>query len=138
MQRKFIYTIVFLLTLAVIPVFAQEATYIDTTLDSLDNKGEMMVYVNVIAEQYNVSPKLMKCLIRHENRNWIPELQSGIVTNGVREKSWGLSQIHLPSHPSISLEEATDPKFSIEFMAQEIANKRAWQWSTLKYCKQYQ
>lgn len=137
MSYKF-FTIVAVLALTFSTiVIADEPTYIDP-LDSLDNKGEMMVWVNIAAQEYGVKPKFMKCLIRHENRAWNPELQSLVVSNGKREDSWGLSQIHLPSHPSITREEATDPKFAIEFMASEISEGNAWQWSTLKYCKHLQ
>ncbi len=102
---------------------------------SLSTKDDMVEFVKSKAQEYNVSSSLMICLINHENRNWEPTLQSGIIKNGVREKSFGLSQIHLPSHPSISLDEATNPIFAIDFMASEINKGRAWQWSTLHYCK---
>jgi hypothetical protein len=43
-------------------------------------------------------------------------IQSYIVKNDQREDSWGIAQIHLPSHPSVSREQALDPEFSIKFM----------------------
>lgn len=48
-----------------------------------------------------------------QNRN----IQSNIVKNGIRENSWGLSQIHIPSHPQVSIEQALDPEFAIKFMS---------------------
>lgn len=133
-MSKIFLTIVFALAFA-FPVLAQQPTYIIDSLDALDNKSEMMVYVNIKASEYKVSPKLMKCLIKHENRQWQPELQSGIYSNGKREQSYGLAQIHLPSHPYVSLEEATDPKFAIDFIASEVSKGRAGIWSTYKFCK---
>jgi hypothetical protein len=44
-------------------------------------------------------------------------IQSNVVKNGIREDSWGLSQIHLPSHPTVTKEQALDPNFAIKFMS---------------------
>jgi hypothetical protein len=44
-------------------------------------------------------------------------IQSNVVKNGVREDSWGLAQIHLPSHPTVSKEQTLDPEFAIKFMS---------------------
>lgn len=52
-------------------------------------------------------------------------IQSNIVRRGVREESYGIAQIHLPSHPSISKEQALDPEFAISFMS-EYWNSVAW------------
>lgn len=42
--------------------------------------------------------------------------------------SFGIAQIHLPAHPSISKEEALDPYFSITWAAEQFAagNARMW------------
>lgn len=46
---------------------------------------------------------------------------------GEREKSFGPAQIHLPAHPTISKEEASDPDFAIDFMAKKISEgKESW------------
>ena len=47
------------------------------------------------------------------NRN----VQSYITTRGVRERSYGVAQIHLPSHPSITKEQALDIEFAIKWMS---------------------
>lgn len=45
-------------------------------------------------------------------------IQSLVINKqGEQEDSWGISQIHLPSHPTVSRYQATDPKFSIKFMS---------------------
>lgn len=134
-MSKIIFTIVLSFVLSTV-VFAQKTdTYIDP-LATLDNKEEMLEWVSIEARNYNVSESLILCLINHENKEWNPSLQSYVIQkNGQREDSWGLSQIHLPSHPSITREQAQNPKFAIGFMADELSKGRAWQWSTLKYCK---
>ena len=100
---------------------------------------EYVEIVQVKAEQYNVSVELMTAIIDCENRDWIPTQQSNHtykkdrpdigVSAGEREKSFGLVQIHLPAHPSISYEQATNPTFSIEFLASELSAGRGRQWS---------
>lgn len=42
--------------------------------------------------------------------------------------SFGLSQIHLPSHPTVTREQALDEEFAIKFMAEQFSkgNARAW------------
>ena len=134
-MSKIITTIVLTLFLTT-TVFAQKAgsTYINP-LDTLDNKQEYLEWIAIEARNYNVSESLMLCLINHENTSWNPSLQSYANYRGNREESYGLAQIHLPAHPEITKEQAQNPKFAISWMASEISEGRAWQWSTLKYCK---
>lgn len=109
------------------PVLA-EAPFEPVT--QLEGKDYYLSLVDKYAIEYNVSADKMKKVIDCENREWNPNLQSKIIdSRGQREKSFGLSQIHLPSHPEISLEEATNPEFSIMFMAQEFAKGRQSKWT---------
>lgn len=43
--------------------------------------------------------------------------------------SFGLSQIHLPSHPSIKREQALNPDFAIHFIVSEFKAGRASKWT---------
>lgn len=52
-------------------------------------------------------------------------IQSNIVKNGIREPSYGIAQIHQPSHPTITREQALDPEFAIKFMSDNWG-KVAW------------
>lgn len=92
------------------------------------------------AEQYQVPAPLIKELIVLENSGlWDEKLQSECrytrdhpewgVKQGEQEKSYGLAQIHLPSHPTITYEQATNADFSIRFIASEISQGRGRQWS---------
>lgn len=81
------------------------------------------------SNEYHVSFDQMWNTMLCENPKLDPTLQSYHVKNGVREDSWGLAQIHLPSHPSISKKEATDPAFAIDFMAKGFASGDEWMWS---------
>ncbi len=98
--------------------------------EPLDTKEEYVEFVYLKAEQYGVGADLMISIINCENRDWNPTLQSyAKYKNGEREQSYGLVQIHLPAHPSISYEQATNPEFSINFLAENLAEGRASMWS---------
>lgn len=65
--------------------------------------------------------------INCENRDWDVKLQSRIIQkNGLREDSWGLVQIYLPSHPTITKEQAQDPDFALDFMARHLGRDVKW------------
>jgi hypothetical protein len=48
---------------------------------------------------------------------------------GDYEQSYGLVQIHLPAHPHITKEQATDPEFAIDFLARNVAKGKANMWT---------
>lgn len=64
-----------------------------------------------------------------EDVSWKADQQSNITTKDGREESYGLAQINLPAHPEISYAQATTPEFAIEFMAKEMADGKASEWS---------
>lgn len=97
------------------------------------------------SQKHGVDYYLMDAIMDCENRDRLPALQSfhrynegqirrnptwGVV--GEREKSYGLVQIHLPSNPHVTYEQAIDPDFAIEFLAQGIADGYASRWSCYK------
>jgi hypothetical protein len=51
---------------------------------------------------------------------------------GDHGKSHGLVQIHQPSHPDVSLAQAEDPEFALNFMATEWKRGNAWMWTCWK------
>src|ERR1035437_421372 len=81
------------------------------------------------SKQYGVSSTTMWTVMKCENKELDPTLQSRIITNGKRELSFGLVQIHLPSHPNITKAQATDPDFSIDFLAKQIKAGHIGIWS---------
>lgn len=90
-------------------------------------KSELIDKVYKYAEIYGNNPKIMIKTINCENYEWNPLLQSRIIEkDGGREDSWGLSQIHLPSHPNITKEQAQNPDFSIAFMAKHLGRDVTW------------
>lgn len=99
--------------------------------------------VNILAAQHGANAKEMyDTIAKCENKALNPDQQSGHtydfnsekrgIVKGEREKSFGLAMIHLPDHPTISKEQATDPEFSLDWMAQEFAKGRESQWTCHK------
>lgn len=80
------------------------------------------------AKEYGVSAALMHKIIACES-NYDIDAQSHHMLSYGREESYGLVQIHLPSHPTITYEQAIDPAFSIDFLAKNIAKGKARLWS---------
>lgn len=71
--------------------------------------------------KYEVSASVMRNVIMCE---------SSFNPNAVGDggNSFGLVQIHLPSWPSVSREQALDPEFAVEFLAKNLAihNGKIW------------
>lgn len=99
-----------------------------------EEKPELRKYDNLIlkySEEYDVSFALMSAIMDAENKNRIPDLQSSLKYNftktslgiyyGEREYSFGLVQINLHYNPHITMEQATDPEYSIKFLAKELS-----------------
>lgn len=95
------------------PEVVQLTTKIDWTPERIDTEIEEQ------AAKYGKSADYMRAIIKCESHG-STTIQSHHVKNGVREKSYGLSQIHLPSHPTVTREEAIDPEFAINFLAKNL------------------
>jgi len=79
------------------------------------------------AGKYGVSAYQMSRIIQCESGG--KPIQSAIVTkNGGREDSWGIVQIHLPSHPTITKEQALDTDFALDFLASNLSQGRISMW----------
>ena len=90
-------------------------------------KNELIEKVYKYAKIHKNSPDKIIKTINCENREWDIKLQSRIINKrGNREDSWGLSQIHLPSHPDITKKQAQDPDFAINYMAEHLGRDVTW------------
>lgn len=56
--------------------------------------------------------------------------ESGLRTDAVGDggRSYGIFQIHLPAHPTVSKEQAFDPKFAVDWSAKNF-KKNPYMWS---------
>ncbi len=94
---------------------------------------------NYYAALWGVNPNVMWAVVKCEDPNLSPTQQSnyhyiyydseGNRQTGAREKSFGLAQIHLPAHPSISYEQAIDPDFSLNFLAKMLSMGKGSMWT---------
>lgn len=96
--------------------------------------------VRAHATKYGISYTLITAIISCENYGRDRYKQSdlyysftneklGIIKNE-REYSWGLVQINLHYNPNVSLEQAQDPSFSIDFLAKNLAKGNHSWWSS--------
>lgn len=83
-------------------------------------------------DQQVLAYKIIKC----ENAPLEPTLQSQIINaQGEQEKSYGLAQIHNPSHPHIALRDSTDPYYSIRFVLTNVINGKENMWTCARKIK---
>lgn len=105
-------------------------------------KAEIIERIHFYSDKYNVSfDKMYKVVECETAHTFNPQIQSqvrynfsspqrGIVKNE-QEKSYGLAQIHLPDHPTVSVQQATDIDFSLNFLAENLSKGRDRMWSCL-------
>lgn len=83
-------------------------------------------------EQELLTYKIIKC----ENSPLEPTLQSQIINSkGEQEDSWGLAQIHQPSHPHIPLRDSTDPYYAINFVLSNVLKNKEDMWTCARKIK---
>ena len=73
-----------------------------------------------VLRQYDISEKDIETILRVlKCESNFRSIQSEIIRNGVREPSFGIAQIHLPSHSGVTKEQALDEEFSIHWTAKK-------------------
>lgn len=106
-----------LLTSFVQPILA-EAPIRPKTID------EMISYY---AQMYSVDESVMHKIVKCES-GYNPNAKN--ITQ--KEKSYGLSQINLLAHKHITIEEATNPDFALDFLASNLAKGNGKIWTCYK------
>jgi len=103
---------------------------------------DVRLMIRAYASKYDVSEALMLSTVSCETAGTFdPTIRSraiysysnpttGIVA-GTQEQSYGLAQIHLPANPDVTLEQAQDPDFALDFMASHLAKGEMWRWSCI-------
>ena len=75
--------------------------------------------------------------LRYESAGW-QNIQSFVKDptgpNG-REDSWGICQLHLPSNPTITKEQALDVRFCVQYTISEFDAGRASRWTGYRLFK---
>lgn len=112
---------------AILPVTVAEP------ISYLSHEEEVRLVVERHAKHRGVSAdRMMKVIACETGHTYDSSLQSFVPVRGGpngREDSWGLAQIHLPSHPYLTKEDATDPEFAIAFMAEKFSLGQAYLWT---------
>ena len=107
----------------------------------LTNEQIVVALVEKYADKYDVSTTSLMRTLRNENNTFQFDRQSELTYKagnrwgfpaGTREKSYGVAQIHLPDHPAITMEQATNPEFAVEFMAKMFSQGKARMWMGYK------
>lgn len=96
-------------------VIEPEVVLIESRIDWTEERIKKEVEEQ--AKQHNVPAAEMWGTILCESGASTTIQSYHIRKDGTREQSFGLSQIHLPDHPTVTKEQAIDPKFAINFMA---------------------
>lgn len=96
-----------------------------TTADDIppsSTKGDMMVLANQIGTRYDAPIPLMKAVVRCES-SW----DTTATHLSSREKSYGLSQLNLLAHTTITKAQAEDPTFALTYLAEGLkSNPQQW------------
>lgn len=79
--------------------------------------------------EYNVSASLMRKIIHCESSG-----NPNAVGDG--GYSFGLVQIHSPSWPDITQEQAVDPEFAINFLAKKLSEDKGHLWTCYRMITQ--
>lgn len=90
------------------------------------------------ADKYGISYETMAKIINCES-GWDANKQSQNhytkdhpewgVKEGDQELSFGLVQIHLPAHKNVTIQQAIDPNFALDFLAKGLSLEQGSQWS---------
>lgn len=88
------------------------------------------------ANTYNVDFVSLYKTIECES-SFDPDLQSAVIDQkGRREPSYGLAQIDLDYHPEVTIKQAKDPDFALDYIASRFAKGQQNQWTCYTILKQ--
>jgi len=96
--------------------------------------------ITYYANKYNVSEAIMIQIVSCETAgSFNPTMRSECrykfsdpkrnIVKGEQEMSYGLAQIHLPDHPNVTYEQATNPDFALKFLAENLSAGKGSMWS---------
>ena len=60
---------------------------------------------------------------------FVPQQSKHITKSGVRERSFGIVQIHLPSHPAVTEAQAMDVDYSVQFITEAFRRGQQRWWT---------
>lgn len=102
------------------PTVAEASVISQTTVEYSSTTAPLVL--NAFAYRYGIDA---------EEFIKVAECESSLRANAVGDHgtSYGVFQIHLPAHPSVTKEQALDPWFNIEWSAQQFAAGKQKMWT---------
>lgn len=127
-------------------VVSEDHQTTEITLTELLTKSDVetrtQIVMNVVSERAaiaGVSADKVFRTLKCENDTFDPERQSEYrykrnnphwnAQKGTQEQSYGLAMIHLPSHPTITREQAQDADFAIDFIIKRFKQGKQSEWT---------
>jgi len=103
----------------------------------LDTPEQRESFARETAKKYGIDEYSFVATLSGESIRFTWNDQSLIKADGPngREDSWGICQIHLPSHPTITKEQALDPAWCIEWSAKQFRDGNATMWTVYRNLK---
>ena len=96
----------------------------------LNSTTTIAAYVRQVQQEYGLGDDFYETL---KYESWgFQNIQSHVPSKtgpNEREDSWGTCQIHLPSHPHITKEQAMDPEWCVEWTAEQFKAGRQSKWT---------
>ena len=91
---------------------------VDTALGEIPHQSQatadIIRYIYSESPKHGINPDTVAHTIYCETMFY--NVQSAVVNDGKQEQSYGLAQIHLPSHPTVTVEQALTPTFAVDWM----------------------
>lgn len=83
--------------------------------------------IEYFADKYHVDSKVMHKIIKCES-NYNPKAKN---VSSI-ENSHGLVQININAHKTVTIEQAQDPNFALEFLAENLADGKGRMWTCFR------
>lgn len=105
--------------------------------DAPTSTTSIAAYTRQVQHEFGLGDDFYKTM---EYESWgFQNIQSQIPnSNGPngKENSWGVCQIHLDSHPTITMTQALSPAWCLSWSANEFKEGRAYQWTGWRLLQQ--
>ena len=117
--RTLIYVLCIVIVMFLLTNIAHSETLVFPQVEEPKTLDQLITFYSL---KYNVKESVMRKVISCESSYKI----KAVGDNG---KSFGLVQIHQPSHPYITQEQAFDPHFALDFLAKNLAKGKGNMWT---------
>lgn len=91
------------------------------------SQEDIINLIVLYSEKYNVDSQVVKQVVWHESHYNLFDI-------GDDGHAFGLAQINLIYHPTITKEQAQDPHFALDFLAKNISSGNGKKWTGYRVC----